>query len=164
MTGHSRCSLNICWMMKEQVGTSLPKNTWRQWKDGRQPVESHLRAARVGTPALHLPESWGTAARVAGGPAAEVTFVPWILPSRSVPCKRTPLSFLRHALNKHPLVNNYWNTLTSVKIHILWQDKKNVNIKNFLCPLASSPPSTVHCISALRIHQTSPSAGIPAQP
>ena len=43
-----------------------------------------------------------------------------------------------------------WN-----KIHILWQDKKNLNIRNFLCSMASSLPPIVHCISTLYIDQTS---------
>ena len=31
-----------------------------------------------------------------------------------------------------------------IKIYILRQNKKNLNIKLFLCPLASSLPSSVH--------------------
>ena len=38
------------------------------------------------------------------------------------------------------------------KTHILWQDKKNLNIKLSFCPLASFPLPTVHCISALHIN------------
>ena len=36
----------------------------------------------------------------------------------------------------------FWNAMWS-KIHILWQDNKNLNIKSCLCPLTSSLPSTV---------------------
>ena len=48
-----------------------------------------------------------------------------------------------------------------IKIHILRQVKENLNIKIFLCPLASSLPCAVHCISALCIDETSPPAEIP---
>lgn len=44
------------------------------------------------------------------------------------------------------------------KIHILWQNQKNLNMKNFLCPWTSSLPAPVHWASALGINQTSPSS------
>ena len=50
------------------------------------------------------------------------------------------------------------------RIHALWQDRKNLNIK-LLCPLASCLPSTLHCVSASHTWISSPPlAGIPAQP
>lgn len=115
MTGHSRCSLNICWTMKGEVDTCFPENTKGQRKDSRQPIKPHPRAVCVETPASNLSESRGTVACVAGGPAAEVTPVPGVLPSRCVPWETASLSYLRHALPKHlPLVNNYCNVLTSL--------------------------------------------------
>ena len=81
------------------------------------------------------------------------------------------LSFIQHQL---PTLKTAWLTAKTEKqiktmwaitiwneIHILWQDKKNLNIKNFLCPLASSPP--LHSISKLCTNQTSPSTEIAAQ-
>ena len=56
------------------------------------------------------------------------------------------------------------NILDEIKIHILRQDKKNLNIKFFSAHLASSLPSGVHRASALRVNQTSPVTEIPAQP
>ena len=52
-----------------------------------------------------------------------------------------------------------WN-----KIHILWQDKTNLNIKILLRPLATPLPTL--CIVYLNYASTRPptSAGIPAQP
>ena len=41
------------------------------------------------------------------------------------------------------IVRHNWSDLN--KIHILWQDRNNLNIRNFLCPLASPLP-TVHCV------------------
>ena len=45
---------------------------------------------------------------------------------------------------------------------VFYGRRENLNIKNF--SLASSRPSTVHCVSALCIDQTSPLTKIPAQP
>lgn len=52
------------------------------------------------------------------------------------------------------------NCIDEIKIHILRQVKRNLNRKYFLCPLASSLPSTVHYVFALCMEQTSPPAEI----
>lgn len=51
-----------------------------------------------------------------------------------------------------------------IKTHILRQVKEHLNITFFLCPLASSFASTVHCVAALCINHTSLLAEILAQP
>ena len=52
---------------------------------------------------------------------------------------------------------NHWTTK-----EVPGEEKLELNV--FLCPLASSVPSTVHYVSALHINQTSPLAETPAQP
>ena len=77
--------------------------------------------------------------------------MPGILPSRSVPYKRTPISFLRHALHKHPLVNNYWYIITiEICINILqyinyWNKWKYINVLNGLPRWYSGEESTCQC-------------------
>ena len=133
--------------MKEQVGTSFPKNTWRQWKDSNQSVDFPLQAACVGTPASSLQDSWGL------WPVCLVTLqqkghCAQFLPRGCVPYKRNPISFLRHALHKHPLVNNYWYIITmEICINILkyinyWNKLKYINVLNGLPRWYSGEEST----------------------
>ena len=95
----------------------------------------------------------------------------WLLSSPEIYLPFFFLSFIQHQL---PTLKTAWLTAKTERqsktmwaiiiwneIHILWQDKKYLNIKNFLCPLASSPP--LHSISKLCTNQTSPSTEIPAQ-
>ena len=60
------------------------------------------------------------------------------------------------------LTQGHPGSFCGIKIHVLWQDKKNLNIKVLLCPLASSLPHNV--LPVLGIDQISPLAGTPAQP
>ena len=52
-----------------------------------------------------------------------------------------------------PLTRSRRNGPLWSKMHIVWQDKRHLNIKICLCLLASSLPPTVHCICALYIDQ-----------
>lgn len=110
MTGHSRCSLNISWKIKEQVGASFPKRHIGKKKRWQATHRTSFKVWVGGGPARYQSETWGTAAHVARCSAAEATSG---FPPTDLFLVKEPHSLTSG--NKHiPLFNNCCHRLTDL--------------------------------------------------